>query len=218
MKMRNLALASAVALGGVGMTAVSAPAEAGVSGNIGVMSKYYFRGILEADQATGFGGVDYEHSSGLYVGTWLADLGDMNGIEYDIYGGWAGEFGGLSVLVGITTYNYTEGDRIDEVNLGLGYDFGGPFVDIEFSAGEVDDDLDEDYTFLGVTVGYDALSLTYGTFGSDAEGDYFELGYSVSVADQLDVDFALGYADEDLAGGMADEYVMVTLTRGFDLF
>ena len=218
MKMRNLALASAVALGGIGMTAVSAPAEAGVSGNIGVMSKYYFRGTLEADQATGFGGVDYEHSSGLYAGTWLADLGDQMGIEYDVYGGWAGEFGGLGVLVGVTTYNYTRDDRITELNLGLGYDFGGFFVDLEFSAGEVDDDADTEYTFLAVTLGYDALSLTYGTFDDDFEGDYVELGYSVSVADQLDVDFALGYADEDITGGNPDEYLMVTLTRGFDLF
>ena len=218
MKMRNLALASAVALGGVGMTAVSAPAQAGVSGNIGVMSNYYFRGVNESPAATGFGGVDYEHSSGLYVGTWLADLGNDMGIEYDIYGGWAGEFGGLGVLVGVTTYNYTRDDRITELNLGLGYDFGDFFVGLEFSAGEVDDDLDEEYTFVGVTLGYDALSLTYGTFDEDAEGSYFELGYGVTVADELDVDFALGYADEDLTGGDPDEYVMVTLTKSFDLF
>jgi len=218
MKMRNLALVSAVALGGVGMTAVSAPAEAGVSGNIGVMSNYYFRGVNESSMATGFGGVDYEHDIGLYAGTWLADLGDQGGIEYDIYGGWAGEFGGLGVLVGVTTYNYTRDDRITEVNLGLGYAVNDFFIDVEYSIGEVDDDVDTEYTFLAVTLGYDALSLTYGTFDDDVEGSYFELGYGVSVADDLDVDFALGYADEDLTGAMADEYVMVTLTKGFDLF
>lgn len=216
MKIKSLALASAVALAGVGMTAVSAPAEAGVSGNIGMMSNYYFRGGNESDKATAFGGLDYEHDIGLYAGTWLADLGDGSGFEYDLYGGYANSFGGFSVLVGYTAYLYSEEtvseDGFTEVNLGLGYDFGPVALDAEHAIG-TDEDAEQDYTFTAVTVSGAGLSLTYGTFGDEAEGSYTELGYGLESGD-IGLDLAVGSQDND-AGG--DEYLMFTVTKGFDL-
>ena len=49
-------------------------AQADVSANIGYMSEYHFRGILQKVSSVS-GGIDYE-AGGFYIGTWAADVGD----------------------------------------------------------------------------------------------------------------------------------------------
>jgi len=164
---------------------MSSNAIAGASANIGFLSDYYYRGVKQAD-STGSVGLDYEHDSGLYIGTWLADVGGQgdvsasDGIEFDLFAGYAGNSGKFTYGLGYTSYQYT-GDfdsAYNEVNLTAGYDA----ISFEFSSGTHDEivgttvnDKDEDYTFIALSYEFDILTATYGVWGGDLEGAYFEL-------------------------------------------
>ncbi len=119
-----LSTAIATALTATGLLATSATlntAAAEVSFNAGVMSQYIFRGMVQRDSASLFGGVDYTHSSGLYAGIWTAQVGNegpliagypngktsSNGLEVDLYGGFKKEFSGVTLGAGFTSYQYT---------------------------------------------------------------------------------------------------------------
>jgi uncharacterized protein (TIGR02001 family) len=208
-------------------TLVSGSAFAGgLSGNVGLVSDYFFRGIDQESGATASAGVDYDFGNGVAVGVWGADVSD--GIEYDLYGSYSGEVNDFSYSVGFTTYNYTGefDDTYQEINLGAGY---GP-VSLAYAMGTWDGDFDDttaakddEYTFLSLTLEQGGAYLTYGTFGSDAEGSYVELGYGME-AGGFDVGVALINSDEDLSnvtdsnGDPTSEVSMVfSLGKSFDL-
>ena len=49
--------------------------EHSLTGNVGVVSQYIFRGLSQTDGKPAIqGGFDYAHSSGFYVGTWLSNI------------------------------------------------------------------------------------------------------------------------------------------------
>ena len=85
--MKQLFLALLMA---VGVTA----AQAQVTGNLGLTSDYRFRGISQSQNAPAVqGGIDYAHSSGLYVGNWNSSVSSQvytngSGVESDLYAGW----------------------------------------------------------------------------------------------------------------------------------
>ena len=90
--MRKLLLAAAVA------STLAAPAAyAQFSANIGAVTDYRFRGISQTLGKPALqGGLDYAHSSGLYVGTWASTVSkdsytNGKGLEVDIYAGWKKE-------------------------------------------------------------------------------------------------------------------------------
>ncbi|NCF45777.1 MAG: hypothetical protein GWP70_13305 [Proteobacteria bacterium] len=186
----KLLSAAAIAAGSMGATTV---ATADVSYNVGYVSEYYYRGIYQA-QSSASAGIDYEEG-GFYVGAWSADVG--KGLEYDIYAGYGMDIGELSVGVGYTGYYYTDDwdGTYEEVNLSAAY---GP-VSIGYSIGEHDEDVGtSDYTFLDVSIDLGAgFYGTYGTFGDDADGDYFELGYGTTVA-EIDLGVALIFPSDEL--------------------
>lgn len=196
-----------------GLLSMSVMAEAGLSANIGAMSDYYFRGVDQTtDGASMMGGIDYEADNGIYVGLWAADVTDDD-VEYDIYGGYAGEAGELSYSVGYTGYFYTESDiDFHELNVNLGYSF----LSLELTTGTEDDNspggVDDDYTFIGLTAEYNGAYITYGDFGKDYSGDYVELGYGTSF-EGLDFNIAYIDADEDL--GDADT-VTFSISKSFE--
>ena len=85
-----------------------------ISGNIGMMSDYVFRGIPQSSSSA-YGGVDFE-TGGFYLGTWFADLdpngewasGSHQGIEYDVYAGYGMDItDSLSGYIGYTIYRYS---------------------------------------------------------------------------------------------------------------
>lgn len=110
---------SLISLALVGIFATPAFAEAPaptpehtVTGNLTLATSYRFRGI---DQTFGKpalqGGVDYSHSSGLYVGNWNSNVSSGAGfaegnIEMDFYGGYKAAFGDFGVDVGALYYYY----------------------------------------------------------------------------------------------------------------
>lgn len=101
---RMLTLGTAAMLGvGVGS------AQAEVTGNLGVVSQYIFRGGVESASPAVQGGLDYSHDSGFYAGTWFStlDYGARNNNEADVYGGFAGSVGEFGYDVGLNYLFYT---------------------------------------------------------------------------------------------------------------
>lgn len=117
--MKKLILAAAV-LSTLSAGAVNA-AESELTFNAGVVSDYRYRGLTQTrfDPAIQVG-ADYAHSSGFYAGTWMTNISwikdavnaagksGKGDFEWDLYGGYAGEFGasGLSYDVGGLYYYY----------------------------------------------------------------------------------------------------------------
>ena len=113
-------------------TVATAPAEPAppytLSFNLGLYSNYMFRGVDTADGPALQGGVDWAHSSGLYLGTWWSNIdpywsGKVDGVsrgnnlETDWYGGYAHTFeNGLGVNVMGNYYFYPDGERAAGTN------------------------------------------------------------------------------------------------------
>lgn len=108
----SLALAASSAFA---QTAVSEPASS-LSFNVGVTSDYRFRSVAQTSFKPALqAGVDYAHTSGVYVGAWGSNIswikdyvGATDGaLEVDLYGGYKGEIAsGLSFDLGVITYQY----------------------------------------------------------------------------------------------------------------
>lgn len=200
MKLKRKVVSMAIA------TAITAPlllapmaakAVEGLSANVGLVSEYFYRGVVQNNTATGSAGMDYDIGNGFSVGIWNADVQD--GIETDVYGSYSGEFNGFSYSIGATGYYYSGQFDVDyeEVNLNFGY---GP-VSLEHSIGNYDGDFDsgiagnqQDYTFTSLTAEYNGLYALYGTWGDDADGDYIEVGYG---ADFSGFDVGVAYLNGD---------------------
>lgn len=203
-----------------GLMTASITATAGLSANIGAMSDYWFRGLDQTGSGGGasmMGGLDYEHESGVYVGTWLATLpGAGDNVEYDVYAGYAGEVEGFGYSAGVTGYYYDETDlSYEELNLGLSY---GP-VSVGYNVGtsEADDGTETDYTFASLTGEYQGAYLTYGVYGDEADGDYFELGYGTTY-EGLDFAVAAIFGDDEGTGWVTEgNTVTLSISKGFDL-
>ena len=161
--------------------AEEAPAEAAsefsFSGNVGMYSDYIFRGYTQTKHMPAIqGGFDIEHSSGLYLGTWASNVkwttegGYMkdNDLEIDIYGGWAGDVGPVSLDAGFLQFIYP-GENVN----------GGS----EANATELYVGVSKDFGFANAGVSYNHVVST-GAFGFD---DMDGSGYT-----SLDVDAPLG--------------------------
>lgn len=205
---RKSVLGSAIALG----LLASGQAAADLSANVGFSSEYIFRGVYQAESSAS-AGLDYNHDSGLYLGTWAADVNQ--GIEYDLYGGFEGSLGDLSYGIGFTGYYYSDkfDETYQEINLSLGY---GP-ISVTHNIGEYDVDPKQDYTFTTVKAEYKGLYALYGVWGEDFEGSYVQLGYDADVSG-FTVGGALVRSDEDLTTDPDGETRLVfTLSKAFDL-
>jgi uncharacterized protein (TIGR02001 family) len=208
----SLSISMILAASAFTTTSASATDIEGLSANVGVVSQYIFRGVVQTDTASASAGVDYENS-GFYVGAWAADV--QAGLEVDVYGGYAGELdGGMGYSLGFTTYQYT-GDfdtSYNEVNLGLSY---GMFS-LSYNVGEweVEAGADQDYDFLSATVEHEGFYATYGTWGDDFDGDYLEAGYSTEVSG-FDVGIAVVANSKELSGSERDENLVFSLGTSF---
>lgn len=136
LKKSSLALAALLAVGAAqaqqaqqGQTAQTpAPPAAEptspFSFNVGVVSDYRFRGMSQSQKRPALqGGIDFAHSSGFYVGTWLSTirfidkLGGDGKVEWDIYGGYKGKIGdAVAFDVGALRYQYPNQDLPGTLN------------------------------------------------------------------------------------------------------
>jgi uncharacterized protein (TIGR02001 family) len=190
-------------------------AEGSVSANVGYVSQYPLRGIQQTGSGSTSAGLDYENG-GFYLGTWAADVSD--GLEVDLYGGYGIELdNGLSLGLGVTTYQYT-GDfdsAYNEVNLSAGF---GLFS-LGYSQGKWDGVVGDeaategDYSILTVSIEKNGFSGTFGTYGQDSEGEYFDLGYGTEIGG-FDVGVGIVLSGSDLDD---DEAMYFSLSKSFDL-
>jgi uncharacterized protein (TIGR02001 family) len=112
-----------------GLVAVPALAQADeaaspLSANVSLTSDYVFRGVSQTQNGPAIqGGFDYEHASGLYIGTWGSNVDWVsqgyktnNSMEIDLYGGYRGSLpADVSYDVGVITYYYP-GDKVAGVS------------------------------------------------------------------------------------------------------
>jgi uncharacterized protein (TIGR02001 family) len=118
------------------MAAGISVAQAQVTGNLGLTSDYRFRGISQSQNAPAVqGGVDYAHSSGLYIGNWNSSVSSQvytkgSGVESDVYAGYKKDiYKGITIDVGSYNYFYpraiaaSTGSNFDtyEAFAGVGY-------------------------------------------------------------------------------------------------
>jgi uncharacterized protein (TIGR02001 family) len=208
-------------------SAILNTASAEVAFNAGVMSQYIFRGAVQRDSASLMGGADYSHDSGLYLGTWVAQVGTeksdnfyfagydgtnsstSNGWEVDIYGGIKKEFSGVTLGGGFTSYQYTNktnkagtkgfDSSYNELNFSAAY---GPFtatVNPGYHEG-VGSAKDANYVFSSLKAEYIGF---YGLLGhweydkNGLDGDYQQVGYKTSLGG-IDLDAAIVHSSKNL--------------------
>jgi uncharacterized protein (TIGR02001 family) len=118
-------------------------AHAQLSTNVGLVSDYRFRGVSQSNNGAAVqGGIDYAHSSGLYVGNWNSSVSsalypNSAGLESNLYAGWKKDvYRGLTVDVGSYNYFFLGKDNstdsrfnTQELYAGVGY---GP-VSVKYS-------------------------------------------------------------------------------------
>ena len=173
-----------VLAGLVGVPALSTAADESphkLSANIGMTSNYVFRGISQTggDPAVQ-GGLDYTHSSGLYLGTWGSNVGwiedyqryGSGNVEIDVYGGFRGGIGetGLTYDLGAIQYIYP-GKRYNRTTLTTA----------------VDADTTEIYAGLGwkwftAKYSYYVSDEVFGFANAD-ESSYFDIAASVPIGE-----------------------------------
>lgn len=139
MKFRLLAGAAGIAAAFLAaatpaMAQEEAPKEFTVTGTVGLVSDYRFRGVSQSDKELAVqGGLTVTHASGFYVGAWgsnLAGWGTFGGsnTELDLIGGYSREISsGVTVDVGLTWYMYPGGYSKT--------DFAEPYVKLSSTVG-----------------------------------------------------------------------------------
>jgi len=107
-----------------------------VSGSVGLVSDYRFRGVSQTDKGMAVqGGITLTHESGLYAGTWASNLagwGTFGGsnMELDLFAGYAVPLGeNVTLDVGLTWYMYPSGADTT--------DFAEPYVKLSSQMGPV---------------------------------------------------------------------------------
>jgi uncharacterized protein (TIGR02001 family) len=223
MKTLKLALAAALTMPAMSVFAEEAESEHSVSYNVGLFSEYVFRGYTQTHNDPALqGGIDYEHSSGFYLGlwasnvSWLQDNGDSSyyksggTAEIDIYGGFAGEFGdsGVGYDVGFLQYLYP-GDRRDAVANAHTLELYGGLS----------------YKDFGITY-YEVVSDAAWTWGKaqgsgdDADGTFYvSVDYEHDIGQYINVDgltATLHWGHQKFAGAANDGYTYEDVLVGID--
>lgn len=195
-----------ISLAAVGLLATVGTAQAQEwSANFSVGNNYIWRGLTQSvNETAASGGIDYVSESGFYVGTWASNVSyaadDVFSYEHDIYGGFAGETGGVAWDVGYLYYNYDD---------------------------EADFDFSEIYGSIGIggfTLGLNVLADTEATegVGQDfgfGEATYVYADYAFEVGDGLEVGLHIGRHQGDFNeafNGVPGDYTdyNISLSKG----
>jgi len=116
-----VAIAAPLAIGSPSM-AVAREDAVDLSGNVGIVSDYRFRGLSLSDRHPAVqGGLDLEADMGLFAGTWASTIADYGGanIELDVYGGYAGSVAGIDYRLSANAYFYPGGRDVDYMEFRL---------------------------------------------------------------------------------------------------
>ncbi len=187
MKSRLTTLAGS--LGVIGGLLAANPAAAEVTGNVALVTDYFFRGITQTAGAPAIqGGFDYAHESGAYVGTWASSVTDWASdasLELDIYGGYKfSPVKDLSLDVGLLRYAYPNSSY--------------------------DPALDTTEVYVGATYGMFGFKYSYTNdfFGTDKSASYPDLSATIALPMDLSLGLHVGW---NMGDGvkllLGDEYV-----------
>ena len=183
------------------MLATTAVAQAEISGNVTMASDYVFRGISQtSNQIAIQGGFDYEHESGLYIGTWASNVdseffntGTDPQTEIDGYVGYSGDVGnGFGYDVGYLRYQYPGASSAgtNEYHVTGSYSTGS-FGDFSLTA---------NYS-PSLNFAASDESAWYWSAGYDTTLPWYEIGLSASLG------YSTGDAfDKDDGDGFNDSY------------
>lgn len=192
---RSALAAAVLTIGTTGGVAFTSNAAAELSVNISAVSNYYFRGLSETDDAVAIqGGIDFEHASGFYVGTWASnvDFGPDESASYeiDLYLGFA-----------------------DELDNGLGYDVG--YIHYLYPDSDEDLEFGEIYGELGWEIVYGGVAYTAYVEDSDASsGDvYYYAGLDVPFMDVYSAGLLVGHVDPEDSDDSSYTHYTATLAR-----
>jgi uncharacterized protein (TIGR02001 family) len=223
-------LAAAIALTTGALVATPAMAEAEYSATAGFVTDYYFRGANLGD-AGAYGSLDAA-MGGFYAGVWAIDDGNgaSDGVEYDLYGGYAFEFeNGLSLDLGLVQYEYTYTDD-SETDISLTAGFGAFSVNYSDISDDNPDAKDFDASAISISWSGEVFGATYGRYESDdqavgtanseQEYDWIEVSASGEVAG-LDVSMVIGTTENVESNGSSDAgsdgYIFLDVSKSFDL-
>jgi uncharacterized protein (TIGR02001 family) len=177
----------------------ASPSSAGFTGTLAATSEYMFRGIESSDGAAVQGSLLYSHATGLYAGAWGSNIDEALGsTEVDVYGGWAGEVGPVTLDVGAIQYLFLETNEDDAID---------------------NTDYVEIYGGVSVAGVSTKVFLTHDFFNTDEEAIYATASYAFPIKDDLTLTPQVGYSDGDgVDAFIGDSYFdySVTLTKAFE--
>jgi uncharacterized protein (TIGR02001 family) len=195
MKFTQMLAGAATALASTGALAGS------LTGNVGAVSDYMFRGVDQSFGAAVQGGVDYGFDFGLYTGLWVSNSLAGGGNEADVYAGYGLKLGEFDLDGGIIYYGYTE----DTETGGTNRDYAEVYV--------------------GGGIGPVALKVFYapefgGDTGGAVSGDpekndllYATAQFTLSLNDTLSFIPQVGFSSGDGAkDAFGDEYIDFSIT------
>ena len=184
-------------------------AQAEVTGNLGLTSDYRFRGISQSQNAPAVqGGVDYNHSSGFYIGNWNSSVSSQlypsgSGVESDLYAGWKKDiYKGLTLDVGSYNYFYP---RAKTTGTGSNFDTYEGFVGLGYGP---------------VSAKY-SRTLGNGYFGTaNAQGTQYyqaDVAYPLPIKGLEKVSFLAHAGHTNVANSSTLDYTDYNVGLGYDL-
>jgi len=205
------------------------PSEFTLSGSVGGVSDYRFRGVSRSGEDPAVqGSLEVSHSSGFYAGTWASTLGDaVADVEGDVYAGWSGTTGLATINVGVLGYLFAgAGDRdYYEVYGSAGWSLGPATATLGVNYAPDQSNIgskDNVYLYGSLGTGIPNTPVTLkarlgyenGAFGGP-DGD--KLDWSLGAEYKWEeLTFGVSYVDTDISGvDTADAGVVLSLTAGF---
>ena len=172
------------------------------TGNLTLVSDYRFRGISQTwRQPAVQGGIDYVHSSGVYLGNWNSNVSSNSynngaGLEVDLYGGYKFEpVAGLGADIGLLRYVYPSarmnsapavptGSKYDNTELYAGLTSGAFSAKLSYA-------LSDYFGLNGDTAPYAYWSPLTGR-GSSKGTTYLDLNYALDLGEQWTLNLHVG--------------------------
>jgi uncharacterized protein (TIGR02001 family) len=190
--MKKIILATLASLGAFASLHVNAQSTGllGVSGltaNVGAVSDYRFRGISQSFRNSALqAGVDYSHSSGLYVGNWNSTINEGAGfpsahVEMDFYGGYKKSLGDFGIDVGAIYYHYPNSNSSDTTT-------ANRLISNPITGNQVRGSIENTEVYVGGSWKWLSAKWYYATqnyFSSPGTKgtQYFDLSSNVEIAD-----------------------------------
>ena len=176
------------------------PVFAGWSGNVGMYSEYFYRGVSQSngDSAVQIS-AQYDHwiddSNAVYGGVWASSVEFVDNPasqEYDFYAGYKIEVDDFRFDMGVLNYNYNEYyDSVNEAYVKAGYNF----IDLSYYKSLEDEALD--YGQVDIHVDFIPVVDVYFVYGRYQDGQDFR-SIKVSYLFSSQVELGLELISDDL--------------------